>query len=198
LLERRHLPLTPHKGRERHPAQHGLLGLEDSEAQQPGGSDGRLLTLHSDRLDRLQAGGALKKPARILAHQDRPRLGDLLETGRQVGRVPDRRVIPTELVPDPPDHHPPGIHPHADGNVDAVEVAQLGMMLLQALAQAQCGQGRPPDVVFVGDGGPEQGHESVSEELVDGALVAVDLPKGQLEEPVEQQVHGLRPQPLGQ
>src|SRR5262249_22170318 len=60
------------------------------------------------------------------------------------------------------------------------------------------GQRGPPGVVLVGERGAEQGHEPVAEELVDRALVPVHLDQDRLEEPVEQRVHGLGSEPLGQ
>jgi hypothetical protein len=47
-------------------------------------------------------------------------------------------------------------------------------------------------MVFVRDRRSEQRHEAVAEELVDSALVAMHLGERQLEEPVEQAMHGLR------
>ena len=66
------------------------------------------------------------------------------------------------------------------------------------LLQPQGREHGPAGVVLVGDGRAEQGHEAVAQELVDRPLVAVDLAQGQLEEPVQQEVHGLRSQPLRQ
>jgi hypothetical protein len=69
---------------------------------------------------------------------------------------------------------------------------------MQALPDANSSQHRPPGMVLMGNGGAEQGHKAIAEELVDGPLVAVHLAQGQVEELIEQRVHGLRAQALGQ
>ena len=53
-------------------------------------------------------------------------------------------------------------------------------------------------MVLVGDRRAEERHEAIAEELIDGALVAVDLGEAQGEEPVQEGVHRLRAQTLGQ
>ena len=67
-----------------------------------------------------------------------------------------------------------------------------------ARGDAERREARPPRVILVGQRRPEERHEAVAEELVDGALVAVDLGEGGLEELVDEDVHALRPQPLRQ
>src|SRR2546428_9541520 len=57
---------------------------------------------------------------------------------------------------------------------------------------------RKPCVVFVRQRSTEQGHEAVTQKLVDRALVAVHLGQSQLEEAVEHGVHRLGSQPLSQ
>ena len=53
-------------------------------------------------------------------------------------------------------------------------------------------------MILVSDGRTEQRHEAVTEKLVDGALVAVNLRERALEEPVEQCMHLLGPEAFGQ
>ena len=53
-------------------------------------------------------------------------------------------------------------------------------------------------VILVRDGRPEEGHDAVAEELVDRALVLVDLGQHQLESARHDGVHVLRIQPLGE
>jgi hypothetical protein len=52
-------------------------------------------------------------------------------------------------------------------------------------------------MVFMGDGGAEQRHEAITEELVDGAFIAVDHLERQCEEPIQQGVHVFWSNPLG-
>ena len=53
-------------------------------------------------------------------------------------------------------------------------------------------------VIFVGDRRSEERHDPVPEELVDRALVPVDLGQHQLESPGHERMHVLRIQPLRQ
>ena len=48
----------------------------------------------------------------VFGEVDLPRLGDLLHPGREVGRVPERRIIHPEIVPDLPNHHLARIKAH--------------------------------------------------------------------------------------
>ena len=48
-------------------------------------------------------------------------------------------------------------------------------MLLDRLLDARRGEGGTPRVIFVRDGRPEQRHETVPQELIDGALISMDL-----------------------
>ena len=53
-------------------------------------------------------------------------------------------------------------------------------------------------VILVRDGRAEEGHDAVAEELVDRALVAVDLVQHQLEGPGHEAVDVLGVEPLGE
>jgi hypothetical protein len=64
--------------------------------------------------------------------------------------------------------------------------------------QAERGERGTARVVLVGERGAEEGHEAIAEELVDRALVAMHLGEGGLEEGVDEDVHPLRPEPLGE
>jgi hypothetical protein len=44
----------------------------------------------------------------------------------------------------------------------------------------------------MGERCPEQRHEAITQELIDGTFVPMDLPEGEFEEPVQQRVHCLR------
>ena len=65
-------------------------------------------------------------------------------------------------------------------------------------SNADGGEGRSPRVVLVSEGRAEQGHESIPEELVDRAFIAVHLGERQLEESVQEHVHRFGPDPRGQ
>ena len=70
--------------------------------------------------------------------------------------------------------------------------------LVESTPDPQRGVDRALSVVLVGDGGAEQRHDAVAEELVDRALVAVDLVQHQLEGPVHESVDVLGVEPLGE
>src|SRR5262245_54961334 len=52
-------------------------------------------------------------------------------------------------------------------------------------------------MIFMGDGSSKERHKSITEELVDGAFITVDGIERQFEEPVQQGMHGLRSDALG-
>jgi len=68
----------------------------------------------------------------------------------------------------------------------------------QAPLDAQGGHDGSARVILVGERGAEQRHETVAQKLVDRPFVAMDLSQRQLEEPVQEAVHRLGSEPLGQ
>jgi AAA ATPase-like protein len=115
-----------------------------------------------------------------------------LDTLRQVW-LRSSRPRPLVLLVD----DEPGVEPHAHAERDRRAGVQHDG-LLERPGDAESSQRRPARVVLVRERRAEEGHEAVAEKLVDGALVAVDLGEGDLEEPVEEIVHRVGPQPLGQ
>src|SRR5262249_20140236 len=75
---------------------------------------------------------------------------------------------------------------------------EVGTALTQAVLEPQGRQHCPASVVLIGNGGAKQGHKTVTEKLIDGALIAVHLVQGELKEAVEERVHGLGPQARSQ
>ncbi len=133
-----------------------------------------------------------------LGEHDPVRRRHLLEAGGDIGGIANGRVVHTQVVANGPDNHQPGVQPQAYRHLHAVLLPQRGGPCVQALPQANGGQHRSPGMVFMGNGGAKQGHKAITQELVDGALVAVHLAQGQLEELVEQRVHSFWPQAFGQ
>ncbi len=127
-----------------------------------------------------------------------PGSASLLKAGGQIGRIPDGRVVPPQLIADPSNDNPSGIDPHADFQFHPMALSKLGAVLLQQPLQTQSREHGPARVVLVGDGRAEKSHEAVAEELIDRPLVAVDFAERQLEEPVEQEVHRLGAQAVGE
>ena len=91
------------------------------------------------------------------------------------GRVTGGGVVHPKVVADGTDDHRTGVDP--DPDVD-----------LGSLLDRECGKRGAACVVLVCDRGAEEGHEAVAEELVDRALVAVDLGEGEREEAIDDPV----------
>jgi hypothetical protein len=68
----------------------------------------------------------------------------------------------------------------------------------QGALESESGQDGSPSVVLVSYWRPEQSHKAISEELVDSALIKMDLNYGQLKEAVQQVVHCFRAESLRQ
>jgi hypothetical protein len=126
-----------------------------------------------------------------------PRLGHLLEPCRQVGRVPDRRVVHTQVITNLPHHHEPRVQAHAHLQAQpALGLECLGHVTESALNT----QGRVHGqawTVFMRDGSAEQGHDPVAGVLVDRALEPVHLRRDPLEAMVHDLVHLFRVELLG-
>ncbi len=198
LVQNRHLALAADERRQAPAAEDGLIRLGGAEPEQPIRLDQLRLALDLGRSQGLGLDLAMDQPPRRLADQDRARLGDLLQAGRQVRGVAHGGVVGAEVVANAADHDPAGIETHPDLELDAVALAQLGVLVADRLLETQGRQDGAAGVVLVRDRRAEQGHEAVAQELVDGPLVAVDRPQGELEEPVDQEMHDLRSEPLRQ
>ena len=75
---------------------------------------------------------------------------------------------------------------------------RLGVERAETLADLEGGKGRAQGMVLVSHRRPEEGHEAVAQELVDRPLVPVHGGQRQLEEAVQEVVHGLGADVLGQ
>ena len=102
-----------------------------------------------------------------------------VQTSCEHGRVTGGGVVHPKVVADRTDDHRTGVDP--DPDVD-----------LGSLLHRERGKRGAACVILVSDRGAEEGHEAVAEELVDRALVAVDLREGEREEAVDDAVVLLR------
>ena len=118
---------------------------------------------------------------RAPAHDDLARFGEAEEARRQVGRVAHRRVVHAQIPTDGADHDEARVDPHAHAELDPVQPAHFVGQGLEPTLDRQGGAERPLGVILVRDRRPEQGHHSVTEELVDHAFVAVHLVEDHLE-----------------
>src|SRR5262249_20889187 len=132
-----------------------------------------------------------------LADHDRARLGELLESTRDVRRITDGGVVHPEVVADLADDDETGIHADPDLELLTLPRRLAGPLSHRAL-DAERGQYRAACVILPGERRAEERHEAVAEKLVDGALVAVDFAEAHLEEPFQQTVHRFGPEDLGE
>jgi hypothetical protein len=77
-------------------------------------------------------------------------------------------------------------------------VAEVDVPLSEGPPHTDGRQHRTLGVILMRKRGPEQRHESVSQELVDRPFVTVDLSQGQLEKAIQEGVHRLGSQAFGQ
>ena len=141
---------------------------------------------------------ARHQPIGLFGELDSPRRCRLLHAGRQVGGVPYGRVIHAQVVANTAHHHQAGVQPQAELTCHPMRLAELGMVCAQGALERYRGQDGAPGVILMGNGCTKQSHEAIAQELVDGALVAVHPVQRQLKKAIEQGVHGLWPNALGQ
>ena len=119
------------------------------------------------------------------------------EASRHVRGVSHRGVVHPQVVADGSHHHDTGIQPHPEGD-PGIASPLLGVVpRVDPAAKLQRGEHRAPGMVLMSDGGAEQRHEAIAQELVHVAFVAVNGIEGQLEELVQDIVHGLGSELLG-
>ena len=135
--------------------------------------DGLVQPLHRHRPQGSDLHQALDQPQGGSGQPDTPRHGHLLHARRQVGGLPDRRVVHMQVVANGPHHDFPGVEPHAHAQLQATGAAYLFGIVLHRRLHRQGGIAGAQGVVFVGNGGAKQGHDAVAQHLVHRALEAV-------------------------
>jgi hypothetical protein len=86
------------------------------------------------------------------------------------------------IAADAADDYKARVEPLPDPEGDAPAEAELVRVRSEGLRDPECRLYAAPRMVLVGDGGAEQRHDAVAQELVDRSLVAVHLGKDQLED----------------
>jgi hypothetical protein len=124
----------------------------------------------------------------VLGQADLAGLGELLHARGEAHRVPLRRVVHAEIVPDLPHDDLARVEAHAHGEAEPPLQRELAGVASQLLAEMQRRIARPLGVILVGDGRAEESHDAVSGVLVDRALEAVDAVGQDLEEAVQDPV----------
>ena len=115
-----------------------------------------------------------------------------------MGDVADRGVVHPEVVADGTHDHEAGMQSHPEGQVYIAAGRHGHRVRLDRASDVERGQYRPARVVLVRDRRAEQRHETVAQELIDGALVAMDLSQRAVEEAAQQRVHFVGAELLGE
>src|SRR5262249_30000731 len=108
---------------------------------------------------------------------------EVLKARGQVRRVANRGVVHPKIVADCADDYEPRVQSHAEDEHARLDVGLLPLALPENAVDGERREDGTARMILVRKGCPEQGHEPVSEELVDRALVAVDLCQRKLKEP---------------
>ena len=114
-----------------------------------------------------------------LRDHDLARNGLPFQASRHVRGVPHCGVVHPQVVADGSHDHDTGVHPHSEGDPGIAFPSLRAIPGVGSAAKIQCGEHRALGVVLVGDGGTEQRHEAVPQELVDVAFVAMDGIEGE-------------------
>jgi hypothetical protein len=115
-----------------------------------------------------------------------PGLGELFQPRRQIGGLPDRRVVHVEIGSDGPYEHVTGVQADADLERDAVAPLDLVSVPRDVVEHAEGRVPRAEGVVLEGERRPEERHDAVAKYLIDDAFVGVDGFHHQLDDGIEQ------------
>jgi hypothetical protein len=127
-----------------------------------------------------------------------PWFGHLLEPRGQVGGITHRRVIHAQVIADLADNHEARVNANAHLQCEPTLGPEgLGDVPNSPL-NAQRGVHGPARAVFVGERCAEEGHHSIARVLVDRPLEAVHLSGDALEAAVDDLVHHLGVELLGE
>ena len=155
------------------------------------------LAFENERSDRLDTRIVLRQQAGRLAHQDRSRLGGLLKSGGDIGRITDHRVVHRQIVGDRAEHHRARVDANPHRQVEALGIGGRAALVERPLYGKGRQQGAP-HMVFVSERRPEQRHEPVAGKLRRRAAVAAHLGQARVEKCVDEVAHPLGSEALGQ
>ncbi len=146
---------------------------------------GLLFALDLHLAERLKLEKGLNQMVAVLGEEDGAGLGQALHPGSEVGGVSDGGVVHTEIIADFAHHHGARVEADAELEVDAILLLQLLPVVRQGFLDGKGGMAGSLGMVLVGQRGAEEGHHPIAGELVDGALVAMDLIHEDLKAPVQ-------------
>jgi hypothetical protein len=133
-----------------------------------------------------------------LAHYHTARPGSLLKARGQVGGISNRRVVHPQVVPDLPHDDGPRVETDPHLQREPALGLHLPVVISECPLDGERGVSRAPRAVLVSDGRAKERHHAVAGVLVDRALEPVDLGRDQLEASVNDAVHVLGVQLLGE
>ena len=198
VLEQREFPLAADKGtlgsgasphNPRLPPQEPLHGIHGHGRGLPVQGEGAVGCSPHLRVHQLIGRGA---------QQDHPRGGLLLEPRGDVQGRADRRGQPLRVLPQVAHHHQTRMQPYAEGEDTPGELRAQGGGVVQALAQLEGGQHRPPGMILLGHGDTKHGREALTGRQGEGALIVVEHLLGQSHHRLQQAIPPLRAQPRRQ
>ena len=113
-------------------------------------------------------------------------------------RLPHCRVVHVQVVANSADHDFPGVEPHPDTHLNAVDAAHRFCVLAHGRLHRQGGVAGAQGVIFVGQRSPKEGHNAVAQHLVHRALIAVHGLHHAVQSGVEELLGGFRVEVLNQ
>ena len=197
LTQRGQFPLPAHQGRQTALHRHVKARAATTGPEYLKGTHwGTSLHRHLPQVTRLEE--ARDVLLRRRADHHAPRLRHLLEPRGQVGGIAHRRVVHAQVITDLAHHDQARVDANAHLQAEpALGLERLGHVTDSTL-NAQSGVHGPAWTIFVGERRAEQGHHPVARVLVDRALEAVHLGRDALEAAVDDVVHDLGVELLGE
>ena len=173
LLERRHLLVAADEAGEAALAREVEPRARRADPGQLEDPDRPARALDLELAEVLELEVAVRELGGALGQVGLAGLGQRLHPLRQADRVADRGVVALAPSPIAPATTSPELIPIRAEKLRPVLAAQLGGVLGDVVEHPQRRVAGAPRVVLVGDRRPEDGHDPVAGELVDGALEAV-------------------------
>ena len=161
------------------------------------GAHGLALALDRELAEVRQKKEAVGEAVRLRGGHDLARLRQIEHARGQVRRVADGGVVHPEVAANGAHDDEAGVDPDADAELHTVRAAHVSAQRVETLLDRQGGAERALSVVLVRDGGAEERHHAVAEELVDRSLVAVDGLQDDLEGLIHDRVDVFGIQALG-
>ena len=130
--------------------------------------------LDGHRPQRRDGDESLREPEDFRRQQGGIGLGQLFRARGQMGRLADGRVVHSQVAADGADHHLARVQADSDLDHDPVTPADLLRIATNGRLHVERRIARPHRVVLMGEGRPEEGHDPIAHDLIDGALVAMN------------------------